>query len=603
MTVIKIKNSNVAGRVPAAGDLEVAELGINLQDKKLYSKDAAGSIFEIGAAGDLPSGSIPPNSGNNVGDLFYNTKAGEEGLYYWDGSSWILVSSEPADGEGYVKVSGDTMTGALILPSGTAAAPALGVGSTDNGVYSPGTDQVAISTNGTGRLFVDGDGNVGVGMTPVDVAGFNSIQLADTNGTYLDFYTSATQQARIISLPNDLRINQITSGTLGLWTNNQERLRITSDGKVGVGTNSPVSPLEVNGGAKFGYTVASGPLANYISSSGGLYSYFSSTAGVINANTDNSNTPGTLIFSTGTERLRITSDGKVGIGTSLPAEKLHIEGAGTQTIRLRNSTPGSAASPQSTFIQFYGYQGNGGVEPRASIEAQDRRYTITGGYLNIATANTSNVLTNALHIDNQQRVGIGTTSPSQILSVGSTTGRIFTVNQGTANKTILDNDYALELRSNSGYQLIHNANNSVGSITFQINSGEKARIDSAGRLLVGTSTTSDTKAKLGVAGSVNIGAGSGNSVTLADGATGTVATPVRGYSYINISHSNTTADGLLLLVFANTNILTIVDTVHSNAGTRYSASVSGRNLQVTNNLGGTASFYASCMTLAWGNNG
>lgn len=115
MTVIKIKNSNVAGRVPASGDLEIAELGINLQDKKLYSKDASGTVFEIGAAGDLPSGPTPPGSGNNVGDLFYNTKAGEEGLYYWDGSRWVLLSSEPADGEGYVKVSGSNMTGNLTL--------------------------------------------------------------------------------------------------------------------------------------------------------------------------------------------------------------------------------------------------------------------------------------------------------------------------------------------------------------------------------------------------------------------------------------------------------------------------------------------------------
>ena len=48
MTVIKVKNSNVGGRVPAAGDLQPAELALNLQDKKLYSKDVSGQVFEIG---------------------------------------------------------------------------------------------------------------------------------------------------------------------------------------------------------------------------------------------------------------------------------------------------------------------------------------------------------------------------------------------------------------------------------------------------------------------------------------------------------------------------------------------------------------------------
>ena len=112
MTVIKIKNSNVSGRLPSSGDIEIAELALNIADKKLYSKDAAGSIFEIGVAGDLPSGPNPPNSGNNIGDLFFDTTTGE--LVYWDGSGWIAIPGD-ADGEGYVKVSGDNMTGNLTL--------------------------------------------------------------------------------------------------------------------------------------------------------------------------------------------------------------------------------------------------------------------------------------------------------------------------------------------------------------------------------------------------------------------------------------------------------------------------------------------------------
>lgn len=44
----KIKNSSVADKVPAAGDLATAELALNLKDQKLYSKDADGTVFEIG---------------------------------------------------------------------------------------------------------------------------------------------------------------------------------------------------------------------------------------------------------------------------------------------------------------------------------------------------------------------------------------------------------------------------------------------------------------------------------------------------------------------------------------------------------------------------
>ena len=44
----KIKNSTEAAKVPAADDLQTAELAINLKDKKLYSKDADDNIFEVG---------------------------------------------------------------------------------------------------------------------------------------------------------------------------------------------------------------------------------------------------------------------------------------------------------------------------------------------------------------------------------------------------------------------------------------------------------------------------------------------------------------------------------------------------------------------------
>ena len=45
---------------------------------------------------------------------------------------------------------------------GSAGTPALQGSDPNTGIYSPGANQVAISTNGTGRLFVDASGKVGV---------------------------------------------------------------------------------------------------------------------------------------------------------------------------------------------------------------------------------------------------------------------------------------------------------------------------------------------------------------------------------------------------------------------------------------------------------
>jgi hypothetical protein len=74
------------------------------------------------------------------------------------------------------------ITGAL----GSASAPTFSFTADPNtGIYSPGADQLAISTNGTGRLFVDASGmlvrNIASGPLSAAVLGNNycfNLQLA-----------------------------------------------------------------------------------------------------------------------------------------------------------------------------------------------------------------------------------------------------------------------------------------------------------------------------------------------------------------------------------------------------------------------------------------
>ena len=48
MNVIRLKRTAVAAHVPAATDLVDGELALNLADRKMFAKDAAGTVFEIG---------------------------------------------------------------------------------------------------------------------------------------------------------------------------------------------------------------------------------------------------------------------------------------------------------------------------------------------------------------------------------------------------------------------------------------------------------------------------------------------------------------------------------------------------------------------------
>jgi hypothetical protein len=142
-------------------------------------------------------------------------------------------------------------TGRTSFPLGTAALPALYPGAdTNTGIYSPGADQVAVATNGAGRLFVDASGNVGFGTaTPDTLAHLRgtanvTLRIEDSTGSYSDFTynDSGTGSALIISAdPTDTGANT----SIRFNVDGSERLRITSAGLVGIGVTAPSSLLHL----------------------------------------------------------------------------------------------------------------------------------------------------------------------------------------------------------------------------------------------------------------------------------------------------------------------------------------------------------------------
>lgn len=156
-----------------------------------------------------------------------------------------------------------TFDAAVRVPLGSAASPSLTfTGDTNTGIYSPGADKVAISTGGSGRLFVDANGNVGVGLTSPSTtlsigasasSSFDGGVCLNRGPSGYNFYEASDGTNSVIfGLDHTLtvaKIGSINSYPVGFFTGNTERFRCDSSGRllIGASSESGGALLQVNG--------------------------------------------------------------------------------------------------------------------------------------------------------------------------------------------------------------------------------------------------------------------------------------------------------------------------------------------------------------------
>ena len=123
-------------------------------------------------------------------------------------------------------------------PLGSAAAPTYTfTGDTNTGIYSPGADQVAVATNGTGRLFVDSSGNVGIGTTSPGYA--LDVKTSAETAIRIDSGSSSNAILRFAQAGvNKAFIQYPNGGGLRFGPAGSEAARIDSSGRLLVGTST-----------------------------------------------------------------------------------------------------------------------------------------------------------------------------------------------------------------------------------------------------------------------------------------------------------------------------------------------------------------------------
>ncbi len=321
-----------------------------------------------------------------------------------------------------------TTTGVVSAALGAAATPSISfTGDLNTGIYSPGADQVAISTNGAGRLFVDASGGISIGAssTPGALLGVTrgAASLLDLHRTgvageaRLNFYndnsaSAATVAGRIAGLLTTTTAGS-ESGALLFVTNNSgtvgERARITAEGRLGLGTSSPAELLHVSGGnIRFGSTgfigedsSVSPALISIGVNPGSTYTVTRDIQFLANPGSASSSVLMTIKGQTG----------RVGIGTAAPSTKLDIreDSAGSVVSLLKLNNNAAIASGKGVKIEF-GLSDNSNASARGYIE--NVLDGSNGTYMAFGVNDGATGTFEAIRIDRNRRLLVGTSSAS-----------------------------------------------------------------------------------------------------------------------------------------------------------------------------------------------
>ena len=334
-------------------------------------------------------------------------------------------------GTGFVRITGDTMTGDLSF------------GDNDKAIFGAGSDL---------QIYHDGSHSY------VDDQGTGQLRLRGTT------------QIQFLSGANDYMATMANDGAVTLYHDNAAKLATTSTGIDVTGTVT-ADGLTVEANAPYINISNTGENVGGIKmydSGGASTQYFNLTydSGASNTVGFDTGASGEYTFSVNTaEKMRITSTGNVGIGTSSPSVELSIAGTDPQLVLWEGADGASSSKVQL---------GTGTAQ----------------GFINVHKGNgtrTVQINSDGDSYFNGGNVGIGTSSPRSSLDIDGgvdTHIRMQTNNTGTSSS-----DGLLLGLDGSTNALAYFWNYENAPVVIGTNNTERMRIDASGNLLVGKTTT------------------------------------------------------------------------------------------------------------------
>ena len=305
------------------------------------------------------------------------------------------------------------------------------------------------ATSISSSVIYQSSGNIGIGtISPYSFANFRFLTIDGTNGSGLRIRNGGSENSEIYGNASALYINTITTIPLTLGTNGTERMRITSDGEVLIGTTTDAGDykLQVLGNSFMQTTSGNATFTiQSLSTQSPFIEYKRGTSQTwwVGNGVNADNNFAWYDQTNNAFRMTLTNTGNLGIGLTAPATRLHVSAS-------------------------------------------------TGGVLEVDGADTAGA--NALYVSASGDVGIGTSSPTAKITVverGASNAPLMSFVGNAANSNYMWSTW----RTSTGTDLARlNVNGTVSTdfgtvssspLVFVTNANERVRIDSSGNVGIG----------------------------------------------------------------------------------------------------------------------